>query len=151
MVDISDAILPLAEALERAGVPYAFGGAIAHGYHAQPRATTDIDVNIFLRETESEPVLTALAALGVLVDMERDAARIRRDGQIRLRWDRMAVDLFSANFEFLDTCRDRLWRVPFEGREIPILFPCSPCPHPLVASRRPHQGFGRDGTRWTGC
>ena len=36
------------ERLETAGVPHAFGGAIAVNYHRDPRSTTDIDINIFL-------------------------------------------------------------------------------------------------------
>jgi hypothetical protein len=37
-------------AIERAltDVPHAFGGALALAYHAEPRATIDIDLNVFL-------------------------------------------------------------------------------------------------------
>lgn len=123
MLRLFDRVALLASALDGAGIPYAFGGAIAYAYYGEPRATQDIDINIFTRETEAGPVLEALAAIGVTIDMTRDVALIRRDGQIRLRWDQIPVDLFFATFEFLDACRDRVRRVPFEGREIPILSP----------------------------
>ncbi len=121
MFDFDDRVALLSGALCDAGIPYAFGGAIALAYHAQPRATTDIDVNIFVSETESRPVLRILAGLGVSIDEEQDAAIIRRDGQIRLTWDAIIVDLFFATFDFLTNCRDRVLWVPFGDDEIPIL------------------------------
>lgn len=121
MFDISEAVVPIAVALEQRSVPYAFGGAVAYAFHAQPRATTDIDINIFVPETESAGVLRALSSIGVVVDIERDEARIRRDGQIRLRWEPFPVDLFFANFVFLVEAGERIQFVPYQGREIPIL------------------------------
>jgi hypothetical protein len=41
-------------ALEEAGVPHAFGGALALGFYAEPRETKDIDVNVFVRAQQSE-------------------------------------------------------------------------------------------------
>jgi hypothetical protein len=38
----------LADALEAAGVPYALGGALAFNPYGPPRATKDVDINIFL-------------------------------------------------------------------------------------------------------
>jgi hypothetical protein len=121
MLRLRHRILRIAAVLNEAAIPYAFGGAIAFGFHAQPRSTRDIDINIFVSELDSAPVLTALTAAGIAVDMQRDATLIRRDGQVRLRWDVIMVDLFFMNFDFLESCRDRVWRVPFEGCEIPIL------------------------------
>lgn len=121
MLTFDERVERVSQALADAGVPYAFGGAIALGYHAQPRATTDIDINIFVSETESKPVLRILAALGVTVDEERDAALIRRDGQIRLDWDPVKVDLFFATIEFLVACHGRIWHVPYGSEQIPVL------------------------------
>lgn len=42
-VDIARAV---ADALERHGLPYAIGGALALGFYAVPRATVDVDVNV---------------------------------------------------------------------------------------------------------
>lgn len=51
-------LLPKIEAvhrsLEEAGIPHAFGGAIALAYYAAPRETKDIDVNVFVRAQQSE-------------------------------------------------------------------------------------------------
>lgn len=120
-MNINEAILPLARAFEDAGIPYAFGGAFAFGYHAQPRATTDIDINVFVSEHAAAPVLSVLTPLGISIQPERDLSLIERDGQIRLSWDQIMVDLFFMNFSFLESSRDRIWLVPFAGRTIPIL------------------------------
>ena len=37
-------VVSLARALEESELPYAFGGALALAYYAEPRATVDIDV-----------------------------------------------------------------------------------------------------------
>jgi hypothetical protein len=39
-------VLLVMDALEQAGVPAAIGGALALGYHAEPRATSDADINV---------------------------------------------------------------------------------------------------------
>jgi len=54
----------LADALEQAAVPYAVGGAIAYGFHGPPRATNDVDMNVFVEPEELGPALDALAAAG---------------------------------------------------------------------------------------
>jgi hypothetical protein len=41
-------VMRIAQALEQAQIPYAFGGAIALAYYAAPRGTEDIDINVFL-------------------------------------------------------------------------------------------------------
>ena len=47
-----------------AAVPHAFGGALALAYWAEPRATVDIDVNVFVPTERVGAVLDPLAALG---------------------------------------------------------------------------------------
>ncbi|MEZ5145140.1 MAG: hypothetical protein R2726_21910 [Acidimicrobiales bacterium] len=46
------------------GVPHAFGGALALAYYAEPRATIDIDVNVFVPVDRADDVLGPLAQLG---------------------------------------------------------------------------------------
>lgn len=114
-------IRTVARALRAAGIPYAFGGAIALGYYAQPRATYDIDVNIFLPESDGRRVLTVLGDAGVPNDMEYVTPLIERDGQVRLVWGDIPLDLFFATVPFLDTCATRTRDVVFEGEQIAIL------------------------------
>jgi hypothetical protein len=114
-------IVRIHAALREAGIPHAFGGAIANAFHGEPRATTDIDINIFLPEEDHQGTLRALEHLGVTVDWSCDVALIRRDGQVRLRWDRILVDLFFATFDFLYSAHERVVTVPFVDGTIPIL------------------------------
>jgi hypothetical protein len=121
VLSLSERVLALADAFAAAAIPYAFGGAIALAYYAQPRATSDIDLNVFLRETESAPVLRVLAGLGAAFDTEQMRRLIERDGQARIPWDQTPVDLFFVTIPFLESAASRVQRVRFNGREILIL------------------------------
>ena len=57
-----------AAVLASARIPYAFGGALALAYWAPPRATADIDLNVFVRENALEPVFDAIESAGFQLD-----------------------------------------------------------------------------------
>jgi hypothetical protein len=92
-------------------VPHAFGGALALAYHAEPRATRDIDCNVFVPATEADLVLGPLAALGA--DVAGADELVRRDGQVRVLWDATPVDLFFSYDEFHDAADRGAVDVPF--------------------------------------
>jgi hypothetical protein len=118
----SERVLTLTRALEDGGIPYAVGGAIALAYYAEPRATKDIDVNVFLPESDGERVLRLLLSLGAQFDLDRMVARVRHEGQVRLPWDPSPeIDLFFSTVPFHDSCQRRARRAPFDGGEITIL------------------------------
>jgi hypothetical protein len=121
-VTLSERLVALHESLGARRIPHAFGGAIALAYWTlEPRGTVDIDVNVFVPAAKAERVLRALPA-GV-ARPDGAAERIARDGQIRLWWDEVPVDLF---FDYApvhaDAARNRR-RVPFAGTRIPVLGP----------------------------
>jgi hypothetical protein len=118
---LGERLLALAAALEAASIPYAFGGAIAYNYYGEPRATRDIDINVFLPQSQSEQTLAVLRQTGVPLDIEQARQEILRTGQIRLRWEHMPVDLFFSTVPFHDESQGRTRRVPFRGRVIPVL------------------------------
>ncbi len=103
-------------------VPHAFGGALALAYYAEPRATVDIDINVFVRENDAEDVLVPLRTLGVAADNDA-GSRIARDGQIRVWWDGTPVDLFFSYDPFHDTAAAGVRREPFADTTIPVLAP----------------------------
>lgn len=108
------------DALETAGVPHAFGGAIALAYCTHdPRGTRDLDINIFLPVEEAPGVLRELPE-SVKVE-DADLKAILRDGQVRLRWDDTPVDLFFNNLPFHEVVAQGVIEVPLEGRTIPVL------------------------------
>ena len=107
-------------ALDRAEVAHAFGGAIALGWCVpQARATNDIDINIFLPTEQFEQALDALP--GEIETTERSRAQLRRDGQTRLRWGVVPVDVFLNTTEFHTRAATRVRRWDFVGVEIPCL------------------------------
>jgi len=119
-LSLAQRIVALHDAL--AAVPHAFGGAIALAYYAEPRATIDIDVNVFVPAERFEEVGGPLRALGVTVD-EATASLVAREGQARVWWDATPVDLFFAYDAFHDAAARTRRTVPFADGEIPILAP----------------------------
>lgn len=106
--------------LDQAGIPHAFGGALALAYCTQePRATADIDLNVFVAPARARDVFEALPA-GVTATDEH-ASRVLRDGQVRLRWEETPVDLFFAYHAFHEDASARVRVVRFAATEIPVL------------------------------
>ena len=70
----------LGEALETAEISYALGGALAYGVWAVPRATKDVDINVFLAPEQVDHALDVLAANGVAFDRTRAAQQALADG-----------------------------------------------------------------------
>ncbi|MBL8680775.1 MAG: hypothetical protein JNK05_16470 [Myxococcales bacterium] len=69
-----EAGLAIGAALDRSAVPYALGGALALSYWAVPRATADVDVNVFVHD-ELGTMWAALGGIGLPMLLE--AARRR--------------------------------------------------------------------------
>lgn len=120
-LSLSEKVLALHQALAEARMPHAIGGALALAYYAEPRATVDVDINVFVPVERWPEVRDALAPLGV--DVTTDEAALARDGQVRLWWDRNPVDLFFSYDPFHDEMRRAARRVPFAGETLPILAP----------------------------
>jgi hypothetical protein len=118
---LPDKVIAIHGALTDAKVSHAIGGALALAYYAEPRATVDVDVNVFVPTDRWPDVRDALAPLGVEVKIEEPA--LERDGQVRLWWGRNPVDLFFSYDPFHDEMERATRRVPFLGTKIPILAP----------------------------
>jgi hypothetical protein len=103
--------------------PHAFGGAIALAYYADPRATVDIDVNIFVPVSEYEPVAVQLSALGVQANSPESLELVNREGQIRVFWDETPIDMFFSYDAFHDAAAVARRTVPFAGGSIQVLSP----------------------------
>lgn len=120
---LDEKVVLLDQALEAASIAHAFGGALALAYYAEPRATIDVDVNIFVPPRRSGRTLDVLTALGVDLDRRGTIALARRDGQARVRWGRTPLDLFFSYDPFHDACQAARRMVPFGDTQIPILAP----------------------------
>lgn len=120
MSDLADLLFAVHDALERARIPHAIGGAIALAYCTMdPRGTRDLDVNVFVGPERAREVLAVLPD-GVEIDGLR-LEKLERDGQIRLRSGTTPLDLFMSVLPFHDHVEAHLRQVPFEGRMIPVL------------------------------
>lgn len=115
-------LVAIHRALVAAGLPHAFGGAIALAYATlDPRGTSDIDVNIFV---PADDAARALRALPQEIVIPGDlASRIARDGQARAWWDETPVDLFFDTVDLHASASANRRTVPFAGAEIPVLGP----------------------------
>ena len=115
-------IVSLHEMLDSVGLPHQFGGAIALAWYRNPRATTDIDINLTVPPEAAGPVLRALALLGVAITPE-DRAAIAVDGQARLDWGGSYLDVFFATMDLHFEMAERARVVRFGPVEMPILAP----------------------------
>ena len=97
--DPYDTLAHLAAVLRRAGIPYAVGGSIALGFHAEPRATIDVDVNVFLgNRDEIAGLVDLLESAGYRPDEPRGRLmrRALEDSQFRVYFQNVRVDVFPA-------------------------------------------------------
>lgn len=121
MGDPAELALRLSRTLAAAGIPHAIGGAIAYGYHAEPRATADIDLNVFVEESGIDPVLDALEEAGCVVDRVEAHRRAAERGDLVARLEGYRVDGFISFHAFHEEVRRRIQEVRLLGHPIPIL------------------------------
>jgi hypothetical protein len=115
-----DRIVAVCEALDRAGIPWALGGALALAYATnEPRGTRDIDVNVFVGSADARAVFVALPAGVAFTDADVVEAGMR--DQVRLWWDTTPIDVFFAAEQFHLDVGARCRVVPFEGHRIKVL------------------------------
>ncbi len=118
---LPDKVVAIHDGLRTARIGHAFGGALALAYYAEPRATIDIDLNVFVPPGRHAAVHAALGPLGVADEVDERA--LARDGQCRWWWGRTPVDLFFAYDELHDAMRRATRTVPFGETTIPVLAP----------------------------
>lgn len=114
-------IVALARVLRAADIPFAFGGAISQEFFGTPRGSWDIDTNLFVPEARAWDVLHPLTALIQSIHLGRGIAVAERDGQVRLDWDGIGIDLYFSYDPYHDACRSRVRKVTFDGEPVEIL------------------------------
>lgn len=98
--DPLDAALRIAGALDEREISYAIGGALAYGLWAVPRATVDVDVNVFVTPENLLPVFAVLDSLGVQLDRAAAREQSARDGMFIGRWGYYRIDIFTPSIAF---------------------------------------------------
>jgi hypothetical protein len=120
MRPILDAIVELHDCLEAAGLPHAIGGAFALLWcTGEPRATVDIDLNIFAPPTETQRVLDALP--DDMVASDDAVSSLTTSGQCRLLFDGIPVDIFLDTTGFHDDLHLHISEHELADRRLPFL------------------------------
>ena len=119
---LPEKLVALHRAFARRRVPHAFGGAIALAYATlDPRATSDIDLNVFLPVQDSERVLRALPDEVAVPDGIAEV--VARDGQVRLWWGETPIDLFFDYAPIHAAAAEHRRIERFGSARIPVLGP----------------------------
>ena len=122
MKPMTAALVELYDALVDADIAHAFGGALALAWCTRdPRATNDVDLNVFVGTDELARVLAALPDSIEVTDHDVDV--LDRDGQQRLYWEDLPVDVFLNTTSFHEDVARRVVYHPFLGRSMPFLSP----------------------------
>ena len=120
MTTLPAKIVAIHKALASAGLPHAFGGALALAWCTErARGTIDIDINVFVGTSQSEAVFAALPKK--VKWTEADVVTLRRDGQVRIWWDTTPLDLFLNTTPFHDEIAARTRWERFAEASIPFL------------------------------
>jgi hypothetical protein len=120
MNSLIERLMAVHDALDHAKLPHAVGGAIALGYCIQePRGTRDLDINIFVTRARADEVFAALP--GSITVTLANVEQVERDGQTRLMWDDMPVDIFLNVLPFHNEVATSVRSVVLAGRAIPVL------------------------------
>jgi hypothetical protein len=116
-----DAVASIIDHLERAGIDYAIGGAVSYSAWAEPRATRDIDLNIWVTADRLDRAFDVLTAAGV----ELDRAAARKDAEDRGmfvgRAGEYRVDVFVPSVAFYAEALRRRRRVRLAHRDTWVL------------------------------
>ncbi len=114
MMRLPDVVVAVHGAFAREDIPHAIGGAIALGYHAQPRGTVEVDVDVFLPPAQAAPVVAVLETLGASVPDPLEVQKHLPVAGLRCTWAGVPVDLFFAfDAAFFAVVADRTLQLPF--------------------------------------
>lgn len=118
---LAEKVVALHRSLNDAGLTHAFGGAFALAYCTKdPRATRDIDVNVFISPSEIDTMSAGLPGGAEMT--EKNRRELSRDGQSRLRWDDTPLDIFLSNHSFHHQVEENRRFVSFaEIDDLPVL------------------------------
>jgi hypothetical protein len=120
MDDLVAKILQLHEHLAREQIPHAFGGALALAWCTErARGTIDIDVNLLIPASDWQNALDSLPEDVKVTQKDREL--LKRDGQVRVWWDRTPLDLFLNSTDFHDDIAKRVRWETFAGESLPFL------------------------------
>lgn len=113
----------IADAFEAEQIPYAIGGALALAAWGFPRATNDVDIDVFVEPDDLGKVLATLELVGCELDRESCIASARDRGDFRARFGRMRIDFFVPAIPFYRSAESRVREALLGGRPARYLSP----------------------------
>ena len=120
MDDLVGKIVGLHEHLAKQEIPHAFGGALALAWCTErARGTIGIDVNLLIPASDWQSALDALPTEVKVTRKDREI--LKRDGQVRVWWDKTPLDLFLNSTDFHDGIAARVRWERFAGKSLPFL------------------------------
>jgi hypothetical protein len=118
-----EVVTSLIDHLEASRLPYAFGGAIALSAWSEPRATTDVDVNLWVDDSELPQAVKVLSEAGVAIELEEAQRGARERGMFAAPHGSYRVDVFVPSVPFYDEALKRRMRVTLAERQTWVLSP----------------------------
>ena len=113
----------LADELEGAGISHAIGGALALGVWGFPRATNDVDLDVFVTTDHLDPVFDVLESTGCELDRKAALASAISRGEFRATLQGMRLEVFVPSIELYDSVEARIRQAPLRGRPAWFLSP----------------------------
>lgn len=115
--------MAIASALDAEAIANALGGAIALAAWGVPRATVDVDINVFVEDERIDEVLDVLEQeLGFEIDRTAARRAHRDEGLMVLKSPHgMRVDLFTPSIEFSWEAARTATRLEILGVEVSVL------------------------------
>ena len=111
----------LAAALERHCVSYAIGGALAYAFWGIPRATLDVDLNVFIEVDGLGAVFAAFGEAGLPVEPEGARAAVDKRGMFEAMLGPLRVDVFLPSIPFSWEAERTRKRQRLEGADVWVL------------------------------
>jgi hypothetical protein len=120
MPELLATMIEIHDALDSGGIAHAFGGALALMWcTGEPRTTMDIDINIFTSPSQMSTALDSLPEGVTISALDREA--LEQDGQRRLFYDDLAVDVFFNTTAFHRDLQIHTRTHEVGGRRLPFL------------------------------
>ena len=113
MRPIGDVIVEIDAELAAADVRYAFGGALALAYYAEPRATVNVDINVGVPYASRSTLLSRLDAIGWHTDADAADAPPAAGTRLHQLGESVVIDLFFAFDDLHELVLDRAVVRPF--------------------------------------
>ncbi len=120
VADLAEKIVEVHRHLAAADLPHAFGGALALAWCTErARGTIDIDINVFVDTDACELVFAALPESVKIT--KSDQKILRKEGQVRIWWQKTPLDLFLNTTAYHREVAGRIRWEQFGGETIPFL------------------------------